>query len=148
MKIDGDCPHCKKEVTLDTEKLQYVKQEDGNLVNTRVSAAGNNQILQVPEQKPSIVEKIKEVLPEFMPAGRCKNGNCDVGIHKNPNYKKRPKGKCTNCGQFSAHKEGDCPWCKNEDGKRGEIEELDDDELDELGIPKPPEDEHEGHSHE
>lgn len=142
MKIEGDCPHCKKNVAIDIDKLE-IKQDATQLLANATTAG-----TQVLEQKPSIVEKIKEVLPEFMPAGRCKNGNCDVGIHKNPNYKKRPKGKCKNCGQFSAHKEGDCPWCIDEDKKRGEIEELEEEELDDLGIPRPPEIEHEGHNHE
>lgn len=141
MKIDGNCPHCKGEVTLDSEKLEYQKKIDAEIQNSRVVTAGNNQIL---EQKPSIVEKIKEVLPSFMPAGRCANGNCDVGVHKNPNYKKKIKGKCTNCNQFSGHKDGECPWCR----KKEAIEEIDEEELEDLGIPNPPENEHEGHNHE
>ena len=45
--------------------------------------------------------------------------------------------KCTNCDQFTKNDKGTCPWCKST-----EIEELDPETLDELGIDTPPEIEH------
>ena len=80
--------------------------------------------------EPEIQEKIIEVAPSYMPAFSCKGKDCDG--HQNQNYKQRPKGKCKNCDQFSKEKEGRCTWC----GK-SEIEELDDEKLDEIGIPTP-----------
>jgi len=45
----------------------------------------------------------------------------------------RPKGKCSNCDQFSPTKEGKCSWCQEKDS----IEEIDKDDLENLGIRLP-----------
>jgi len=53
-------------------------------------------------------------------------------MHKNPNYTKQIKGKCTNCGQFTSNTDSECPFCNKK-----EYDEMDEDELKELGIPEP-----------
>ncbi len=139
MKIDHDCPHCKKGITLDLDKLETIEMPKA--ADNPTIQNNTNQVL----EKPEIIEKevIKTVIEDFKPNYECPDGNCDIGVHKNKNYKKKPKGKCTNCGQFTKHDKGTCPWCKGT-----ELEELDEDELEELGITDPVIDEHEGHDHE
>ena len=139
MKLTGDCPHCKKALAFDVDKLE-VKQEKPVIVpNASVTGQQTQQI----QKEPEVKEVTKTVIEDFKPNYECPNGNCDVGVHKNKNFKKRPKGKCTNCNQFAKHESGTCPWCKKD-----EVEPIDPEELDELGIAKPPEEEYEGHDHE
>jgi len=137
MKIDFDCPGCKKDLTLDTETLDVSKFKESQVKNAKVSPT-QQVILEKPEEKPKPEVKIETVIEDFKPNYECPDGNCDVGVHKNKNFKKRPKGKCTNCNQFTKQEKGICPWCKST-----ELEELDPEELDELGIMKPLEVEHE-----
>ncbi len=73
----------------------------------------------------------------------CANGNCDIGVHRNENYSEKPNKKCKNCDSLNGEKK--CTNCGNKDEE--EFDELEDNELTELGIPMPPEN-HEGHSHE
>jgi len=141
MKIDFDCPGCKKDLTLDTETLDVSKLQESQVKNATVSST-EQIVLEKPEEKSKPEVKIETVIEDFKPNYECPNGNCDIGVHKNKNFKKRPKGKCTNCNQFTKHDKGTCPWCKSTD-----IEELDPEELDELGIDTPPEQEHD-HEHE
>lgn len=105
-----NCPGCKQQIAIDDSPL--VNQI--NQLQTR---------LQQLEKEPK--------MQSFVPAFRCKDGTCDQ-IHSNPRYTKLPKGKCRNCDQFSALKEGKCSWCKQD-----EIEEIDKDELENLGISLP-----------
>ena len=101
-----------------------------------VTNATPNQTVQVQVEKPSEKEtRTIEKIPSYLPKYKCKN--CDTN-HKNPNYTHRPKGKCKNCDQFSKDATGKCPWCDKE-----EIEPIDEDDLDELGIPEPEEHIHE-----
>jgi len=141
MKLDFDCPGCKKEITLDTETLDISKLKDSQIKNVAASAQ-QTQVLEKPEEKPKPEVKIETVIEDFKPSYECPDGNCDIGVHKNKNFKKRPKGKCTNCNQFTKHDKGTCPWCKST-----EIEQLDPEELDELGIDMPAEQDHD-HEHE
>ena len=76
-----------------------------------------------------ITKEIK-VVPSWQPNFICKGPNCNT--KKNPAYTSRPKGICSNCGQFTKEAYGTCIWCQSK-----EIEELDNDKLDELGIPTP-----------
>jgi len=135
MKLHGDCPNCKEKVTFDLEKEIKVKQPQA-LENQ--STEQSQQLLEKP--KPEVIEKevIKTVIEDFKPNYECPDGNCDIGVHKNKNYSKRVKGKCSNCDQFTKHDKGTCPWCKKNDT----IEQIDSEELDELGIESPPEQEH------
>ena len=89
---------------------------------------------QVQESKPQIVEKeiekIVKVVPSWQPNFICKGPNCNT--KKNPAYTSRPKGVCANCGQWSKESFGTCIWCQSKD-----IEELDNEKLNDLGIPTP-----------
>jgi len=140
LKLHGDCPNCKEKVTFDLEKEMKIKEPKALENQTK---EGLTQVLE--QKPPEIIEKevIKTVIEDFKPNYECHNGDCDIGVHKNTNYKKKPKGKCTNCGQFTKHDKGTCPWCKGTD-----IDELDEDELNDLGIIDPTIEEHEGHNHE
>jgi len=139
MKIHGDCPNCKEKVTIDIDKLEVKTPK----ALDNPTSEGQTQILQTKPKEPEIKTEVKTVIEDFKPNYECPNGDCDIGVHKNTNYKKKPKGKCTNCGQFTKHDKGTCPWCKGT-----ELEELDNEELTELGIIDPVLDEHEGHNHE
>ena len=131
MKLIGetDCPHCKKthETEFNLDELETVSKESPK---GRIKEIVNNNQTQVQEVIKE-VEKIKEVLPSNIPAFKCKDGNCGR-VHKNPNYKRPPKGKCTNCGQFTADPDTECPWCS---GK--EFEDVEEQDLEDLGIPIP-----------
>ncbi len=135
------CPNCKHEfkVTSDLDKMEFKDAIDGG--NPQASGQ-NTQQIEKPVETPKPEVKIETVIEDFKPNYECPNGNCDIGVHKNKNFKKRPKGKCTNCNQFTKHDKGTCPWCKSTD-----IEALDPEELDELGIDIPTEQEHD-HEHE
>ena len=121
MKIIADttCPGCKKEheVEIDIDKLNVTPPS----TSSNAQASGQTQVL---EEKPKPEIKIETVIEDFKPNYECPDGNCEVGVHKNKNYKKKPKGKCTNCGQFTKHDKGTCPWCKGT-----ELEELEEIEL-------------------
>ena len=135
MKIDGDCPHCKEKVSIDIDKLE-VKQP-------KPLDNASSQTQQTQQLEKEVIEKevIKEVtkLPKTQPNYKCKDGRCG-NVHPNPDYTMAPTKKCENCGQFG---EGDlCLFCG-----RNEFEEIDIEELEDLGI-KTPEISHEGHDHE
>ena len=98
-----------------------------------------------PEEKPKPVEKtvIKTQAPSDQPFFKCKN--CG-DKHDNPNYSIKPNKKCPNCGSLNGNK--NCKNCGNATDS-DDWEELDDDELIELGIPIPEENhKHDGHDHE
>jgi len=142
LKIKGsvECPNCNKkhDAELDIDKLTMEQVKTAEIKNPQDS--GTSTVL---ETKPEVKPEPKILPPIHVPAFKCTGSDCGE-IHKNPNYFKRVKGKCKNCDQFSRDKEGDCPWCR----EKNSIEEIDDDELDELGIPKPLEREiGEGHGH-
>jgi len=141
LKLTGvtTCPGCKEKhkVEFDLDKLD-VPAKTAQTTNTQ--ATGQTTIQEIKPQEPKI--EIKTVIEDFKPNYECPDGNCDIGVHKNKNFKKRPKGKCTNCDQFTKHESGTCPWCKGTD-----IDALDPEELDDLGITPPIQDEHEGHDH-
>jgi hypothetical protein len=75
-----------------------------------------------------IVEKTKVIAPQHLPSYTCVNG-CN---HPNKNYKKRVKGKCRNCDQFSKNDFGKCTWCGSDD-----IEPITKEDLSDLRIPLP-----------
>jgi len=103
----------------------------------------SSHILEQKPKEPEIKEVTKTISPSDKPFFICANGNCDEGVHRNENYSKKPNKKCKNCDSLNGEKK--CTNCgnKNED----EFDDLDDEELKELGIPMPPEN-HEGHNHE
>ncbi len=105
-----NCPGCSKQITID----------DSPQVQENISL--HQQIEQL-QKEPK--------MQAFVPSYQCKDGTCGQN-HTNPRYTKRPKGKCHNCDQISANKEGKCTWYKQK-----EIEEIDKDELENLSIELP-----------
>ena len=132
MKLDFDCPHCKKDITLDSEKLDII---DPAKPVDNATVAQSAQVLEKPAE---IKEVIKEVvkIPSHIPKFKCKNGNCGK-MHENEDYTAKITGKCTNCGQFTANVNDPCPFCNKKD-----YDDLDEDELEDLGIPQPNEVKH------
>jgi len=106
-----NCPHCKGGITIDETNLQNQY----------------NQLQNELEQ-----QKKQPKIPSFIPDYPCEDGSCGR-VHENSHYAHRPKGKCSNCDQFSPEKEGKCAWCKQTDS----IEEIDKDEIEDLGIRLP-----------
>ena len=104
-----NCPSCKQQIAIDDSPQQIEL----------------NQLRNEAEQLK------KTQIPSHIPNFQCKNGTCGQN-HENPHYTNRPKGKCNNCDQFSKESTGKCTWC----GKN-EIEEIDKDELEDLGIRLP-----------
>lgn len=138
MKIEGetDCPTCKKShpVEIDIDNLDIKKVEMPQVRNARVEQAQVTQQILKPEPEIKTITKI----PSYIPKYKCKN--CKEN-HKNKDYRQAPKYKCDNCGQFSPTSDS-CIWCN---GK--EFEELEEDELRDLGLDIPEEEEHD-HEHE
>ena len=100
-----------------------------------IEIKGQNQTT-IQESRPQIKEIEKEIIkevkvvPSWQPNYICKGPNCNT--KKNPSYSARPKGVCSNCGQFTKEAFGTCIWCQSK-----EIEEIDEDKLNDLGIPTP-----------
>jgi len=137
------CPGCKKdhEVEIDLDKIDKLKAQPTTTKN--ISTTGQETQLVKPE--PEIKIETKTVIEDFKPNYECPDGNCkEGGIHRNTNHTKKIKGKCNNCAQFTKYDKGTCPWCEKNDT----IEEIDSEEIEELGIKNPLEIEHEGHNHE
>ncbi len=105
------CPGCNQQIAIDDSPQQI----EANQLRIELEEA---------KKQPKI--------QSFIPNYQCKDGTCGQ-IHQNPRYTSRPKGKCSNCDQFSSTKEGTCSWCKQEDS----IEEIDKDDLENLGIRLP-----------
>lgn len=146
MKLIADttCPGCKKnhEVEIDIDKLD-VKTPPSSTTNAQASDQTTQQVEKLIE--PEIKIETKTVIEDFKPNYECPDGNCtEGGVHRNKNHTKKVKGKCNNCDQFTKYDKGTCPWCEKNDT----IEEIDSEELEELGIKNPLEVEHEEHTHE
>ena len=125
------CPHCDKEFELESD-LDKIEMTTPKQADT--SSSATTQILEqkVNEQKTETPKKeIQHVIPSHIPGYSCADGSC-TQAHKNKNYKKMPVAKCENCGQFTASKDKECPWCKSKD-----FEDLDQEELIDLGLPVP-----------
>lgn len=148
MIVDATCPGCSKDhqVEVDLSSIPKAKrvhmqlQEPEIDVDSKIEAA-LKKLQQIEPAKEKKEEK--KVLPvsSHQPFYACPNGNCDKGgIHENPQQKTKIKGKCSNCDQYTPGKK--CLFCGSED-----IDEIDFEELKDLGIPLPIDD-HEGHSHE
>jgi len=105
-----NCPGCKQQIVIDDSPEQIQLNE-----------------LQTENEKLQKEPK----MPSFIPSYQCKDGTCGQN-HSNPRYTTRPKGKCRNCDQFSPNIEGKCTWCKEDD-----IKEIDKEELTDLGIELP-----------
>ena len=79
--------------------------------------------------EPKTIEK--PVPPSYQPSYKCKDGKCGQN-HVNPNYTTTIKGKCDNCGQYGPDNSGPCFWCQD-----GNFEEVEPEELEDLGILPP-----------
>ncbi len=130
---------CKNGVCTTEELVLEIERPEINPIITRlpeiqINSKGNSQQIMQESEKPKeiVKEVVKEtkVVPSWQPNYICKGPNCNT--KKNPAYSSRPKGKCSNCGQFTKESFGTCIWCQSK-----EIEELDNEELDNLGIPTP-----------
>ena len=128
---------CKNGVCTTEEMVLEIDRLEINPTVTRipeieVKSRGNNQQMAIQEPKTIEKEVIKEVkvVPSWQPNYICKGPNCNT--KKNPSYSARPKGVCSNCGQFTKESFGTCIWCQSKD-----IEEIDEDKLNDLGIPTP-----------
>jgi hypothetical protein len=125
---EENCPHCKKsfESAKDLEGFEPTQApQNKGTVKTIESNAQQTMI------EPEIKEIIKEVtkLPKTQPNYKCKDGRCG-NLHPNPDYEAAPSKKCENCGQFG---DGEtCVYCNG-----NEFEDIDADELEELGIKMP-----------
>lgn len=128
---------CKNGVCTTEELILEIDRVELNPTVTRIPEIeiknkGNSQQMTVQEPKEVIkeVEKVVKVVPSWQPNYICKGPNCNT--KKNPSYSSRPKGVCSNCGQFTKEAFGTCIWCQSK-----EIEEIDEDKLNDLGIPTP-----------
>jgi len=132
LKITGEttCPNCKKEheVNFDIDKLDV---KNNTPVLTNVSTQGTTSTIQI--EQPKVETKVVTKVPSYIPKYKCKSCNEN---HKNKDYSQKPRFKCEKCGQFSPDGQS-CLWC---DGK--DFDELDDEELEEMGIEEPAEKEH------
>jgi len=107
-----DCPNCNQKIGLaDPPEVQE-----------------NNTLRQEIERLESIPK-----IPSFIPNFQCKDDTCRQS-HQNSRYSRTPKGKCTNCDQFSSTSKGVCSWCESTD-----FDEVSKDELRDLGIRLPDE---------
>ena len=137
-----DCPHCKGKIEVEIErkpaKVVIQKEEKEIEIDKVVEAAlakrldaGKAADVMPKEEKP----KDDPDIPSHVAKYHCKG--CG-SLHTNKKFKGLPLGKCDTCGEkFNSKKSGKCPYCKD-----GEIEELSDDDLEEMGIFLPDEDEH------
>jgi len=131
---------CEQDIELDTEiEIPEVKPVLRVEPTAELNLDGENR----PNTPPAAVKqaektKVEFVPPNYLPKYKCKNGNCGTA-HENPNYSQAVNGQCPNCKQFSPLSNGKCYWCNDN------VEELDKEELEDLGIPLPNiEHEHEG----
>lgn len=129
-KKDVTCPHCEKEFPV------TIKQKPPSVeITEEATKEIKEKIVEVP--KIEIKEVVK--VPSHIPKIKCKD--CK-GTHENPNYSKRPHFKCTNCNSLNPGPE--CLTCN----KSEEMEELTNEDLDDLGIPEPKENQHNHESEE
>jgi len=143
MKVSGDvpakCPECKHDfkhkAQFDIDKLEVKQLQTAETSNPSTTT---QTTVQVEKPKPEVI--VKTQTPAHIPSFKCKDDNCGL-MHKNPNHTKQIKGKCTNCGQFTGDVNSECPFCNQK-----EYDDLSQDDLDDLGIPKPLEKEHDHES--
>ena len=134
--MDHECPNCKHKDKIEVEihrrpqKVRIEEQEVTPDVRSIVREELQKSKPEKEERKEPAAKPQKElVIEQWRPGYYCKDCNSP---HKNKNYRTRPKGKCTTCEQWAGVSEGKCPNCQD-----GELEPIDDDYLDDLGVPKP-----------
>ena len=125
-KMPCDKPDCTHPHEME---IEYTEPKLPKASTTISETSSPTTTVLVQQEKPAAtIEKVIDKVPSHIPAYKCKN--CGDN-HKNTNYTQRPKGKCTNCGQFAKDEKGSCPWCNQE------VEPIDENELEDLGIPSP-----------
>ena len=142
---DTTCPGCNltHEAAIDLDKIPQLKNaqfsQDIRVAKEPEKQPDFDAIIEkkLKEKEPKKEEppKVKVVAPSYQPKHLCKGAGCEG--HDNENYTMRVKKKCSNCDQFAPDSVKKCPWCGETD-----FDDIDDDELDELNIPRPRE-----HSH-
>lgn len=137
MIVDATCPGCSKDHQVEVDLASIPKAKRVQLQDIEAVDFGLDSKIEAALKKmqpPKEEKPVKQLPPlsSYIPRFKCKDGNCEVGNHKNPNYKKLPKSKCTNCDQFNPHEKGKCLWCDSEDLEKLEIEDLES-----LNIPAP-----------
>jgi len=128
------CPNCEKDFDgeIDIDKLDLKPPKAAEI---QASTEAINK--EVTKQAKEFKQEVKTVAPPDQPFFKCKNCN---DTHKNPNYTKQPNKKCQNCGTLNGSDS-----CKNCGSV--ESEELDPEELEDLGIPEPGEPKSGDHDH-
>jgi hypothetical protein len=137
MKVEAltSCPGCNKNhlVSLDLGNIPEAKA---------INMIGDGQ--------QQVKEVIKPVQLSWMPNQFCSDGKCTVS-HNKDTYAQRVTKRCANgdCGQFAPKAAAKCAWCgsKGIEDVESRFDELTDEELDEIGVPKPEAHSHEGHNH-
>ena len=129
------CPHCKK----DFDSQHELENLEPAFAKGKIQEIESNAPQQLQQEIKEVIKEVeKTVSPDDSPYFECSNGDCGEKMHRNPNYKRRPKEKCKNCDSLNGSK--NCKNCGNQDGE--EFETLEKEELDELKIPEPKEVEH------
>ena len=126
---NGVCTTEELELELDIPEINPIVNRIPE-IEIKGNKKNDNQTIAEPKEVIKEITKEIKVVPSWQPNFICKGPNCNT--KKNPAYVSRPKGICSNCGQFTKEAFGTCIWCQSK-----EIEELDNDKLDELGIPTP-----------
>ena len=125
---------CEQDIELDTaieipELKPVLRVEPTPELNLEQQSEPNTPPKQNKQEEKT---KVEYVPPNYLPKYKCKDGKCGQAH----NYSDSVRGQCPNCKQFSPLASGQCYWC-NED-----VDELDKEELDDLGIPLPKEGDH------
>ena len=123
---------CEQDIELDTaieipELKPVLRVEPTPELNLEHESAPDTPPKQIKQEEKT---KVEYVPPNYLPKYKCKNGNCGQA-HNNPNYSEPVRGQCPNCKQFSPLASGKCYWCDED------VDELDQEELNDLGIPIP-----------
>lgn len=159
---DLSCPGCGAHIKREKPATEYIVKEGRNVDLAPVMA-----ILKDLEEKVRAPKSKKEkedvdadgdtgkknstisneiTYPSYMPGEYCASGDCALGgVHPNKNYKRKAQKKCKNCDQFAPDGAPRCAWCGKDN-----FSEMDDEDLEIIGIklPKVAEHEHDHHEHE
>ena len=135
------CKDCGKDGDheLPDELKEALKKPKATLVESPTDKKLDAVLDALKTKTPEPVKETKEkiIVPSYLPRFTCKGKDC-VG-DDNDGYITRVKKKCNNCDQFAPENAKKCSWCGEED-----FDDIDDEELDGLKIPKPAG----GHQHE
>ena len=143
-----DCPHCKGKIEVEIErrpaaKVHIEKLEDPTMPVSELETFVEKAIAKREAAKVETIPKEKEKspkIPSYVKKYKCKS--CGK-LHENKEFEGLPKGRCDTCGSILTNRsKGKCPYCKD-----GEIEALEESDLEEMGLYLEDEEENE-HEHE